>query len=325
MLSSSKQKKLEWFDLKNYTTIKDLTPLQIKLELSVRSLLFSYIKETRTTYDDFLKNIFPLDRSQKEISFDILLRKILVEGDPVVDDETYADERVFNLDGIVNRGRDLAFTKEVRPLVAGEISNIEQSLKKKAQIDFSQTVEALEQGKINLPDGWHEKWGDEWVKSSVSYAMYPFLENNLLLNVDLSAPDSIILNHLKLLLPEWRRQLFNKNVRDEEINKFGVSDITQIWTHKLLCLLDLMLFTEYSDIKLSVNDLHMILYVIPNEREHYRNDTAIRDTDRKNALNAITEEFRTKFSYFIEENPALKTKSIYAIYSEFKSKQAKYQ
>lgn len=325
MLSSAKQKKLEWFNLRNYLPVKDLNPLQIKLELSVRSLLFSYIKDTRTSYDEFLKDNFHLDRNKKEISFDLLLKKILVEGKPVVDDETYSDERVFNLDGIVNRGRDLAFTKEVRPLIAGEISNIEQSLKQKAQIDFSQTVEALEQGKINLPDGWHKQWGEEWIKSSVSYAMYPFLENNLLLNVDLSAPDAIILNHIKLLLPEWRKQLFNKNVRDEEINKFGVSDITQIWTHKLLCLLDLMLFTEYSGVKLSVNDLHMILYIIPNEREHYRNDTAIRDTDRKNALNALTEEFRTKLSYFIEENPSLKTKPVSEIYSEFKSKQAKYQ
>ncbi|PLF76278.1 hypothetical protein B6I99_13215 [Klebsiella quasipneumoniae] len=202
---------------------------------------------------------------------------------------------------------------------------MEKMLRAKAKADMFVVEELHEKGMMELPINWQEIWGQQWLSNTVSYNMYPSFENDILLNIDLSAPDSMILNHIKLLLPHWRDQLYNKNIREEEYKKFGVSDITQLWTHKLFCLIDLMLFSEYSGIKLSVNDLHMILYIIPNERENYRNDTAIRDTDRKNAMRALTDEFRTKMSFFLECNQELKKKTISQIHAEFKEKQKRYE
>ena len=135
-------------------------------------------------------------------------------------------------------------------------------------------------------------------------AVPDFFDRTVMFEVDLaSGTDEEIAESLKSVLPQWRKVRHMPSDPLESI-RFGYGTIKKIINNRIIPMLDILVWAQEQDVRVSERWLSRLLYSIDDEEVRY--DNQIKDTDRPLAMKAMTIDFIRQFHLFINKNSHLK-------------------
>ena len=153
--------------------------------------------------------------------------------------------------------------------------------------------------------GYNEYGINEYFEdTSVGDAIPDLFDRTVMFEVDLaSGTDEEIAESLKSVLPQWRKVKHMPPDPLESI-RFGYGTIKKIINNRIIPMLDILVWAQDRDVRVSERWLSRLLYSIDDEEVRY--DNQIKDTDRPLAMKAMTTDFIRQFYLFINKNSHLK-------------------
>lgn len=255
---------LTWFSLDAYRKFEDLPLILLYHELQARSFFFKT----------------PLEGN--EAFFVTINRKKICNGNPFL----VPPERLGDLD---------PFYRLFQPphLVLPKVDRI-------ALLSI-----VLMQRGIFSWQGYDEYGINEYFEdSSVVDAIPDLFDQTVMFEVDLaSGTDEEIAESLKAALPQWRKV---KHIAPDPLEsvRFGYGTIRKIVNNRIIPMLDILVWAQEQDVRVSDEVLSRLLYTLDDEEIRYNHQ--IKDTDRPLAMKATTTDFNRQFCFFINKNSHLK-------------------
>lgn len=146
----------------------------------------------------------------------------------------------------------------------------------------------------------------EFLDSPVSEALPRLFRDTVMVEIDLTnGTDEEIAESLKAALPQWRKVRGIEPDVTEAI-RFGYGTIKKIINYRLIPLIDILVWSNLHQVRVSEDRLSRLLYTDDDNEEQMRLNHQIRDTDRPLAMKAASIPFIRQFHLFINKNDHLK-------------------
>lgn len=149
---------------------------------------------------------------------------------------------------------------------------------------------------VNLPQ--HDAY--------VSTVMSAICEKTVLLEIDLaSGTDDEIAESIKTALLQWRSV---KGIKADESGavRFGYGTIKKIITYRLIAMLDVLLWANMNELRLSDDRISRLLYTDEDDEAVIHLNYQVKNADRPLAMKAATIDFIRLFNFFMNRNQHLK-------------------
>ncbi|HBQ5800605.1 TPA: hypothetical protein MAO97_005232 [Klebsiella pneumoniae] len=146
----------------------------------------------------------------------------------------------------------------------------------------------------------------EFLESPVSESLPRLFRDTVMVEIDLAnGTDEEIAESLKAALPQWRKVRGIEADTTDSI-RFGYGTIKKIINYRLIPLIDILVWSNLHQVRVSEDRLSRLLYTDEDDEEQTRLNHQIRDTDRPLALKAASIPFIRQFHLFINKNDHLK-------------------
>ncbi|MEH4811251.1 DUF6387 family protein, partial [Klebsiella pneumoniae] len=146
----------------------------------------------------------------------------------------------------------------------------------------------------------------EFLDSPVSEVLPKLFRDTVMVEIDLAnGTDEEIAESLKAALPQWRKVRGIEPDATEAI-RFGYGTIKKIINYRLIPLIDILVWSNLHQVRVSEDRLSRLLYTDDDNEEQTRLNHQIRDTDRPLAMKAASIPFIRQFHLFINKNDHLK-------------------
>ena len=146
----------------------------------------------------------------------------------------------------------------------------------------------------------------EFLDRPVSEALPRLFRDTVMVEIDLTnGTDEEIAESLKAALPQWRKVRGIEADTTDAI-RFGYGTIKKIINYRLIPLIDILVWSNLHQVRVSEDRLSRLLYTDDDNEEQTRLNHQMRDTDRPLAMKAASIPFFRQFHLFINKNDHLK-------------------
>ena len=231
----------------------------------------------------------------KELHKELVLREWIMDGL----DFGWADDDE-NLKSILNGNPLLSKKLNLKNYLNQSKTHIEQmSFKDVHKLEETLIIFAKEA--FNDDRTLREKLSVQPITRTMREAFLRQQDSKVYVSFDLDkSSDEEILSSLQKMLPVWRKE-YEINPRKTE--KYGVSKIKKIFDHKIIPMMDLLIWATIKEITLSNMILSRVLY--PDFTGDIRGEDHIKDTDRPIAEKSLRGETSRLLEHFIIKNEHL--------------------
>ncbi len=304
MTSAAKKVELtKWFKPENYNVLKDITLMQLCLEIRKRKAMFDEMEEALES-DEPEWCVSQANLEERELIFS---GKPLLASKPTDDDvESYESDQ------------------HVRLMTAGKLYQLERDIKKTGLLNYGEKTVAfhteknrywLQQPILRYKQIYAQQLIESMKMTDVQKKNLNLKAGsafNLEINLSLSTDDQII-ESLRYLLNRWRKQTGIKPKNSQHTYGFGEAMVQKIVDFRVIPILDLLYHAKLNNYKLSDKDLEQLLYHWG--MEECRDQVQIKETDRPLAKKALTEEFDNLFTMFLYKNRHLMDVKVREVYN----------
>lgn len=289
--AAQKAELTKWFKPENYEGLKGITLEAFCQEFRLRRAMFeAYEEALESDEPEWMVEAV----NQEEVA-------LILSGEPLLT-KKLTSHKNKSYDG----------DQHVRPLTAGKLYQFEKQIRETGLLtykaDGSLQMKREDQEVLSLPVVSYTKarmktraetsrlTSEEEMKRLVRRAesVMP-----LVINIGYSTDEEII-ESMRYLLTQWRKQTGIKPKTSKQLYGFGEVMVQKLVDFRIIPILDLLYHSKRHGYKLSDKDLERLMYRWGMEDS--RDQVQIKETDRPLAKKALTSEFDNLFTMFLYKN-----------------------
>jgi len=289
--AAQKAELTKWFKPENYEGLKGITLEAFCQEFRLRRAMYEAYEEALESDEP---ELMVESVNQEEVA-------LILSGEPLLTNKLTSHK---------NKGYD--GDQHVRPLTAGKLYQFEKQIRETGlltyKVDGSLQMKREDQEVLSLSVVSYTKarmktraetsrlTSEEEMKRLVKRAesVMP-----LVINIGYSTDEEII-ESMRYLLTQWRKQTGIKPKTSKQSYGFGEVMVQKLIDFKIIPILDLLYHSNLHGYKLSDKDLERLMYRWGMEDS--RDQVQIKETDRPLAKKALTRDFDNLFTMFLYKN-----------------------